>query len=213
MKLTVCGATGGTGREVVRQALEAGHEVTAVVRGPARLPDGLGGVRVVTADVTDPQSLRPAIEGRDAVISALGPRSRKHARDGVVAPATRGILSALEICGVRRLVAVSAAPVGPSPQGDPFLDREIMTPLIRRVLRDVYTDLGAMEEAIRGSDTEWTVIRPPRLLDKPLTGTYRLAVGGNVPGGRTIARSDLAHAILAVLDDPATAGQVVGVAY
>ncbi|MEU8378756.1 SDR family oxidoreductase [Streptosporangium sp. NPDC048865] len=213
MKLTVCGATGGTGREVVRQALEAGHEVTAVVRDPARLPDGLVGVRVVTADVTDPRTLRPVIEGRDAVISALGPRSRRLAREGVVAPATRGILSALEICGVRRFVAVSAAPVGPSPQGAPFLDRRVMTPLIRRILRDVYADLGAMEELVRGSGTEWTVMRPPRLLDRPLTGTYRLAVGGNVPGGHTIARADLAHATLAVLDDPATAGQVVGVAY
>jgi len=213
MKLTVCGATGGTGREVVRQALEAGHEVTAVVRDPARLPDDLTGVRVVTADVTDPGSLRPAMEGRDAVISGLGPRSRKLAKDGVTAPATRGILSAMEVCGVRRFVAVSAAPVGPSPQDDPFLDRRITTPLIRRFLRDVYTDLEAMEEAVRASNTEWTVMRPPRLLDKPRTGTYRLAVGGNVPGGRTIARSDLAHAILDLLDDPATVGQVVGIAY
>ncbi|MER5649837.1 SDR family oxidoreductase [Streptosporangium sp. NPDC002524] len=213
MKLTVCGATGGTGREVVRQALEAGHEVTAVVRDPARLPDDLTGVRVVTADVTDPRSLRPAMEGRDAVISGLGPRNRKLAREGVVAPATRGILSALEVCGVRRFVAVSAAPVGPSPQDAPFFDRRIMTPLIRRLLRDVYTDLGAMEEAIRASGSEWTVMRPPRLLDKPRTGTYRLVVGGNVPGGHTIARADLAHAILALLDDPATVGQVVGIAY
>ncbi|GAA4198368.1 SDR family oxidoreductase [Streptosporangium oxazolinicum] len=213
MKLTVCGATGGTGREVVRQALEAGHEVTAVVRDPARLPEGLTGARVVTADLADPESLRPAMEGRDAVISGIGPRSRKLARDGVVAPAARSVLSVMEVCGVRRFVAVSAAPVGPSPQGDPFLDRRIVTPLVRWALRDVYTDLRAMEKIVWGSGTDWTVMRPPRLLDRPLTGRYRLAIGGNVPGGHTIARSDLAHAILALLDNPATVGQVVGVAY
>ncbi|GAA2883641.1 SDR family oxidoreductase [Streptosporangium fragile] len=213
MKLTVCGATGGTGQEIVRQALAAGHEVTAVVRDPARLPEGLTGLRVVTADVTDPKALRPAMEGRDAVVSGIGPRSRKQARAGVVAPATRAILSAMALCGVRRFVAVSAAPVGPSPEGDPFLDRRIILPLVRRSLRDVYADLGAMEQAVGGSDTEWTIVRPPRLLDRPLTGTYRRVVGANVPAGRTIARSDLAHAILTLLDDPATVRQVVGVAY
>ncbi|MGJ6965172.1 NAD(P)-dependent oxidoreductase [Streptosporangium sp. G11] len=213
MKLTVCGATGGTGQEVVRQALEAGHEVTAVVRDPARLPEILTGVRVVTADLSAPESLRSAMEGRDAVISGIGPRSRKIARDGVVATATRSVLASMDSCGVRRLVVVSAAPVGPSPQGEPFLGRRIVTPLVRRALRDVYTDLRAMEKSICGSNAEWTIMRPPRLLDKPLTGKYRLAIGGNVPGGHTIARSDLAHAILALLDNPATVEQVVGVAY
>ncbi|MEU4836084.1 SDR family oxidoreductase [Streptosporangium sp. NPDC023615] len=213
MRLTVCGATGGTGREVVRQALEAGHEVTAVVRDPARLPDGLTGARVVTADLTDPRALRSAVEGRDAVISGLGPRDRAQARAGVAAPVTRVILAALEECGVRRLVAVSAAPLGASPPGDPFLDRRIVTPLVRAVLRDVYADLGAMERAIAESGTDWTVMRPPRLLNGPVTGRYRTAVGANLPAGRTVARSDLAHAMLAVLDDPATVGRTVGIAY
>ncbi|MGC5014332.1 NAD(P)-dependent oxidoreductase [Streptosporangium sp. DT93] len=213
MKLTVCGATGGTGQEVVRQALEAGHEVTAVVRDPARLPDGLTGARVVTADMTDPRALRPAVEGRDAVISGLGPRDRAQARAGVAAPVTRVILAAMAECGVRRLVAVSASPLGTSPPGDPFLDRRILAPVIRAFLRDVYADLGAMEKAIAASDTDWTVMRPPRLLNGPATGRYRLAVGAGLAAGRTIARSDLAHAMLAVLDDPATVRRTVGIAY
>ncbi|MFI6512643.1 NAD(P)-dependent oxidoreductase [Streptosporangium sp. NPDC050855] len=213
MKLTVCGATGGTGQEVVRQALEAGHEVTAVVRDPARLPGDLAGARVVTADVTDPRSLRPAIEGRDAVLSGLGARSRGQAKAGVAAPVTRGILAAMAGCGVRRLVVVSAAPLGTSPPGEPFLDRRILTPLVRAVLSPVYDDLRAMERAIAESDTDWTVLRPPRLLNGPVTGRYRLAVGSGVRAGRTIARADLAHAMLAVLDDPATVRRTVGIAY
>jgi uncharacterized protein YbjT (DUF2867 family) len=71
----------------------------------------------------------------------------------------------------------------------------------------------AVVREIRRSATQWTVVRPPKLVDKPLTGEYRIAVGGNVPRGYAISRSDTAHAMLAALDNPATLGQAVGVAY
>ncbi|MET8678736.1 SDR family oxidoreductase [Streptomyces sp. NPDC004647] len=203
MELTVLGATGGTGRQVVQQALEAGHSVTAVVRDPSRLPVTGAGLTVVTADVTDPESLLPALEGRDAAISALGPRGRKQAR--IAAAGTRAILSALDTCGVRRFAAVSAAPVGPLPEGEGVVARTVLIPLLWAVFRDVYTDLAAMEGEIRRSSADWTIVWPPRLTDKPVTGTYRRVGGGNVPHGRSISRADLAHALLAVLDEP-TAG-------
>lgn len=211
MKLTVFGATGGTGRQVVRQALDAGHSVTAVVRDPARLPVSHPALEVVTADVTEPEALHPALAGRDAAISALGASSRKHV--GIASAGTRGILHAMEACGVRRFAAVSAVPVGPAPDGEGFLLRRVLTPLLRTLLREVYADLAAMEQEVRRSAVEWTVVRPPRLLDKPLTGNYRRVVGGNVPRGHSISRADLAHAMLAVLDDAATFKQAAGVAY
>lgn len=211
MKLTVFGATGGTGREVVRQALAAGHQVAAVVRDPARLPISHSALEVVTAELTGPEALRPALAGREAVISALGPNSRKDA--GIAALALRSILRAMETSDVRRLTVLSAAPVGQVADGEGFFYRSVVLPLLRRVLRDVYADLGAMEQEVRRSAMEWTIVRPPRLTDKPLTGTYRRVVGGNVPHGHFISRADLAHAMLATLDDPATVKQVVGVAY
>jgi putative NADH-flavin reductase len=210
MKLTVFGATGGTGKEVVRQALDAGHQVAAVVRDPARLPISHSALEVVTADVTDPESLRPALAGREAVISALGPRGKKEV--GIASRALRSIVRAMEANDVRRLVVISAVPVGPVPEGEMFLYRSVALPLLRRILRDVYADLAAMEEEVRRSAVEWTIVRPPRLTDKPLTGSYRRVVGGNVPRGYTISRADVAHAMLAVLDDPATVKQAVGVA-
>ena len=88
-----------------------------------------------------------------------------------------------------------------------------MLPFISAFLRDTYVDLGEMEDEMRRSTTEWTVVRPPKLVDKPLTGTYRTVVGANVPRGYSISRADTAHLMLAVLDDPATIGQAVGVAY
>jgi len=210
MKLTVFGATGGIGGHVVRQALDAGHEVTAVVRDPSRLGiDGDGRLEVVRADLTDARSLRPALAGRDAVLSGLGARSRKDA--GVAARLTRTVLDAMEAAEVRRLVVVSAAPVGPEPD-DGFLDRG-MRAIVSKVLRDVYDDLRAMEAALAGSATDWTVVRPPRLQDKPLTGRYRTVVGGFPPRGRFIGRADVAHAMLALTEDPGAVKQGVGVAY
>ncbi|WP_307621919.1 NAD(P)-dependent oxidoreductase [Streptomyces sp. V3I7] len=210
MKLTVFGATGGIGQELVRQALAAGHPVTAVVRDPARLTVTGANLEVFRSDLSDPEALRPAIAGRDAVLSGLGARSRKDA--GVAAGLTRTVLGAMEAEGVRRLLVVSAAPVGPQPAGAGVLDRALMG-VVSSVLKDIYTDLRAMEAELGRSATDWTSVRPPRLLDKPLTGSYRTVVGGFPPKGRFIARADVAHAMLAMIDDPATLKQGVGVAY
>ncbi|MEH0546215.1 NAD(P)H-binding protein [Streptomyces sp. B21-105] len=210
MRFTVFGATGGIGREVVRQALDAGHDVTAVVRDPAGL--GVTGDRleVVRADLADPESLRRAVAGRDAVLSGLGARSRKDA--GVAARLTRTVVSALEAEGVRRLLVVSAAPVGPEPVADGFLDRTVRG-LVSAALKDVYADLRAMEAELARSATDWTVVRPPRLQDKPVTGRYRTVVGGFPPKGRFIGRADVAHAMLAMTENAGTVKQGVGVAY
>ncbi|MFB7332566.1 NAD(P)-dependent oxidoreductase [Streptomyces adustus] len=210
MNLTVLGATGGIGQEIVRQALASGHRVTAVVRDPARLTVTGAGLEVFRTDLSDPAELRPAVAGRDAVLSGLGARSRKDA--GVAARLTRTVLAAMEAEGARRLLVVSAGPVGPEPEGDGLLDRT-MRGLVSAALKDVYTDLRAMEAELTGSATDWTVVRPPRLQNKPLTGRYRTVVGGFPPGGRFIARADVAHAMLAMIGDPATVKQGVGLAY
>ena len=212
MMITVFGATGGIGGHVVRQALDAGHKVTAVVRDPARFDVSHPALEVATVPgLTDPEALRPALEASDAAISGVGPRGRK---DGPVASSTaRGILRAMEASGVRRFVAVSAVPVGPVPEGESWVNRRIILPLIGAFARDVYADLAEMEDEIRRSTTEWTIVRPPKLVNRPLTGRYRTSVGGNVPRAYTISRADVAHAMLAMLDDPATIGQAVGVAY
>ncbi|WP_055493147.1 NAD(P)-dependent oxidoreductase [Streptomyces sp. TP-A0356] len=210
MKLTVFGATGGIGQEIVKQALAGGHQVTAVVRDPARLTSTGQGLEVFRADLGDPEALRPAVAGRDAVLSGLGPRSRKDA--GVAARLTRTVLAALEAEGVRRVLVVSAGPVGPEPEGEGVLDSTVRG-IVSALLRDVYADLREMEAALADSATDWTVVRPPRLQNKPLTGSYRTVVGGFPRRGRFISRADVAHAMLAMVDDPATVKQGVGLAY
>ena len=210
MRCTVFGATGGTGQQLVRQALAAGHEVTAVVRDPARLPVQHEWLDVVTADVTDPEALAVAVTGRDAVLSALGAPSNKAA--GIASRGTTAILRAMERCGVRRYVGVSAAPVAPWTEGEPLFFRAVVLPLLRRALRPVYADLAVMEDAIRASVSEWTIVRPPGLTDKPAKGTYQQVISANVMRSHTIPRADLAAAVLAMVEEPATVKQAVGVA-
>ncbi|MFD9493665.1 NAD(P)-dependent oxidoreductase [Streptomyces sp. NPDC060005] len=210
MKLTVLGATGGIGQEIVRQALGSGHQVTAVVRDPARLTVTGTGLEVFRTDLADPEALRPAVAGRDAVLSGLGARRRKDA--GVASRLTRTVLGAMEAEQTRRLLVVSASPVGPAAAEDGFVDRA-MRGMISSLLKDVYADLREMEAALAASATDWTTVRPPRLQDKPVTGSYRTAVGGFPARGRFIGRADVAHAMLAMTDDPATVKQGVGIAY
>ncbi|MFJ6431498.1 NAD(P)-dependent oxidoreductase [Streptomyces sp. NPDC091416] len=211
MRLTVFGATGGIGQEIVRQAVAAGHEVTAVVRDPARLPVPLSGITVHTAArIDDSEALREAVAGRDAVLSGLGAQGRK--ADGIAERLTRGVLTAMEAEGTRRLLVVSAAPVAPKPADDPLIDR-MMLAMIGAVLKEVYADLTAMEAALAASAADWTSVRPPKLTNGPLTGRYRTVVGANPRSGRSISRADVAHAMLALTDDPSSVRQGVGVAY
>lgn len=220
MKLTIVAATGGIGRHLLDQALAAGHDVTAVVRDPKKLTRE---VRAVRADLAAPDAtaLESAVAGADAVLSGLGPRSRSDT--GVTGPGTRALVDAMRATGVRRIVVVSAAPVGtvPSPgrphpprhdPGDGLLMRHVLSPIVKAVLRAHYADLAAMEDLLRDSGLDWTAVRPPRLTDGPLTGTYRTAFGRNIRGGALISRADVAHLMLHVLDEPDTVGQTVGIA-
>ncbi|MFE9662177.1 NAD(P)H-binding protein [Streptomyces sp. NPDC005955] len=209
MRITVFGATGGVGQEIVRQGLAAGHQVTAVVRDPARLTVTGDGLDVVRTDLTAPEEVRAAVAGRDAVLSALGPRSRKDG--GVTARLTRAVLAAMAAEDVRRLLVVSASPLAAAPPGEPLSDR-LMGAVVNRVFRYAYDDLRLMEAALAASSTDWTAVRPPRLLDGPVTGRYRTLVGGNPPSARSIRRADVAHAVLALIDDRTTVGRAVGVA-
>jgi putative NADH-flavin reductase len=220
MKLTIFAATGGIGRQALEQALAAGHDVTAVVRNPKKLS---GEVRIVTADLAapDPAALESAVAGADAVLSALGPRSRSEA--GIVSRGTRAIVQAMQATDVRRIVVVSAAPIGtvPSPgrpkppkhdPGDGFFMRNLLSPLVKAALRKPYADLALMEDILQDSGLDWTVVRPPRLTNGPLTGTYRTAYGRNVRGGIRVSRADVAHLMLRALEQPETIKQTIGIA-
>ncbi len=220
MKLTIIAATGGVGRELLEQAVAAGHDVTAVVRNPGKLSRE---VRAVTTDMAapDPAALESAIAGADAVLSGLGPHSNSDA--GIASQGTRALVAAMSATTVRRIVVVSASPVStvPSPgrpnppkhdPGDGFFMRYLFSKIASARFGKVYADLALMEDILAGSELEWTVVRPPQLTDKPPTGTYRTAYGQNIRGGLSVPRADVAHLMLGVLNRPETIHQTIGIA-
>jgi len=220
MKLTIFAATGGVGRQLLEQAIAAGHDVTAVARNPAKLTRQ---VRTVTADLAaaDSAALEPAVAGADAVLSGLGPHSNADA--GIAAPGTQSIVAAMQATGVRRIVVVSAAPVStvaspgnPNPPkhdpGDGFFMRHLFSRIAAARFGKVYDDLAAMEDILRDSGLDWTVVRPPQLTDKPPTGNYRTAYGQNLRRGLSVPRADVARFMLYALGQPETIGKVIGIA-
>lgn len=222
MRLTIVGATGGIGSQLLLQAVALGHEVTVVVRNPKQL--AITPASVVTTDLmaADPISLRAAVDRADAVLSGLGARSAVEA--GVASRGTRALVAAMQATGVQRIVVVSAASVGtvpspgrPSPPrhnpGDGFMMRHVAAPIAKAAFRKHYADLALMEDILRDSTLDWTVSRPPRLLNTRLTGKYRTAFEQNVRAGMFISRADVAHHMLDLLDDPETVHHTIGIAY
>jgi putative NADH-flavin reductase len=219
--LTIVAATGGIGRQLLEQALTAGHDVTAIVRNPTSIT---AGVRVVQTDLAHPDvaALESAVKDADAVLSGLGARTKAEA--GVAWRGTQALVDAARATDVRRIVVVSAAPIGtvPSPErpdaprhdpGDGFFMRHLGATFAKTAFRIHYADLARMEDVVRGSGLDWTISRPPKLTDRPLTGHYRTALGQNIRGGFSISRADVAHQMLHCLDQPETIRQTVGLAY
>jgi len=206
MKLIVFGATGGTGRQVVAQALSAGHMVTAVVRRLDALILQHDRLRVLCGDVLHPATLAQPLAGQDAVVSALGDRSR--APTTVFSAGVSNIMQAMKVAGVRRLICISAAGLDP---GSGLL-RSIAKSILSRMLRDAYDDMRRMEALVRDSGLDWTIIRAPMLTDKPRTGRYQIATNQHLSRGWSIARADLADYIVTHLAEPGSYRALVEIA-
>ncbi|MBL8471530.1 MAG: NAD(P)H-binding protein [Rhodocyclaceae bacterium] len=198
MNVVVFGATGATGRELVKQALAAGHRVTAYVRDAAQLPQRPG-LRILAGSTCDAKALGRALAGQDAVLSALGGRPWRR-REYVCSSALRLILPAMERHGVRRIVAISTVGAGTSRAHVGWPARMLKLGLL---LRSEVQDKEAMEAQLEASSTDWTVVRVGRLTDEPARGTWRAADDGSIRGSGSIARADVAAFMLGELDSTA----------
>ena len=192
MKVLVLGATGGTGRLIVHDALEKGHSVVALVRSKARAPD-LPGADMIEGDARDEGSLTRALDGCDAVISSLGTGLSPFREVSVLTDATRALVPAMTRKGVRRLVCISALGVGDSRGHGGFVFDRLFLPLL---LRHAYKDKGRQEAAIRASSLDWVIVRPAMLINNPARGSLRAVSDlAGVSGGK-IARADVARFVV-----------------
>ncbi|MGW8762430.1 NAD(P)-dependent oxidoreductase [Streptomyces sp. NPDC055815] len=216
MKLMLFGVTGGTGAQLLAQALAAGHQVTAVARDPARVPvtDPAARLALLPGDVLAPEAWRQAVTGHDAVLSCLGSTDRKHPTT-VYSEGTRNIVEAMRASGVGRLLCLSSAGLEVTPEV-PLPQRLVTRYVIQRLYRHGYADMARMESFVRSpaaDGTAWTVVRPPMLTDGPLTGTYRTAENAPLQRPKSLSRADLAHYLLTHVDDRRAHRAVVEVAY
>ncbi|MFO0595028.1 MAG: SDR family oxidoreductase [Myxococcaceae bacterium] len=172
MKVLVIGATGGTGKHLVRKLLEQGHEVTAFARNPADVATKHERLRVVKGDARDLATVEAAVAGQDAVLNAFGPRSLK--RDDLQEVQMRHLVAAMKKHGVKRVVNLSAAGAGDSAHTSPFFFKIIRG----TVLRHVYADKNRAEPLLLNSDLEFINVRPGQLLDTAARGGVRVSKTG-----------------------------------
>jgi len=191
-KILVLGATGGTGRLIVSQALARGHEVTALVRSPEKASD-LKGIRLVIGDVRDEKALREALKGQDAVISALGTPASPFREVTLLSTATRALVNAMNAEHVSRLVCITGLGAGDSAGHGGFLFDNVIFPLL---LKKVYADKDRQEAIVRNSGLDWILVRPSVLNDKPSRGSVRALTDLSDFHGGTISREDVARFVL-----------------
>jgi putative NADH-flavin reductase len=192
MKIVVFGASGGTGIQVVEQALAAGHSVTAFVRTPAKVTILHPNLTLFQGDVMDAAAVEKATAGQEAVVSTISP-SRPPV-PGMMEMAAKNILEAMMKAGIRRLVSTSGAGVH-DPQDQPkFMDR-LMKRLLTQMAGDVLRDSEASVNLIRSSEVDWTIARFPRLTDGPGKGLYHVGYLGK-NSGMQLSRADAADFVL-----------------
>ncbi len=205
MKLILFDSTGGIGRQVVAQALGAGHQVTAVTRRPEMLNIQHERLQVVRGDALQLDSFHQALNGQDAVVSALGIITKEATE--FYSSRMRNILEAMHTAEVLRLLCVSASAVDPT-----GWQRWVIKPILWRLYGGMYANLLRMEAAVKASDLDWTIMRPHRLTDEPRTERYRVAINRHLRWGFSSPQADVADFIITHLSDPATYGTTMELA-
>ena len=204
MQLLIFGATGGTGRELVREALDRGHSVTAFARNPSTLREREG-LSLIAGDVLDASAVERAVAGHDAVLCAVGRPASKPGR--VRSQGTRNIVQAMQRAGVRRLVCQSTLGTGDTRATLPPLYRYALVPLL---LRRTFTEHERQEAFVRASRLDWTIVRAGALTDGERTGTY----GHGRPGAEfRISRADVADFALGLVADGTYLRESPGLSY
>ncbi len=203
MRLLVIGATGPTGRELVQQGLELGHEITAVARNPETA--GLAqGAKVVKADVMDAASMQVAVTGQDAVLSSLGSKlSRKPTT--LFSEGTSNLIRAMKNAKVQRLVCITGIGAGDSKGHGGFLYDKIFQPLL---LDEIYKDKTRQEELIRTSQLKWTIVRPGALTNGAKTGSVKSYTDLTGVTIGKISRADVAAFVLKAVGDETAVGKI-----
>ena len=191
MKIAIFGATGGTGEELVKQALKQGHEITALVRNPQKFSFSDQRVNIVKGDVLNKDDVSKTVQGNDAVLVAFGVKPPSKTK--VVGPGTKNIIDAMKTHNVKRLIVASAMFMDDAVRKNSFL----ISLLTKTFMKGLYADKLVQESAIRKSGLKWVIVRPVGLANGPKTETYRFGESLELKGlFPMIARADVADFML-----------------
>ena len=198
MRILITGATGGTGREIVREALARGYQVNALARSAADAASLLPGADITEGDARDGDAVAKALAGCDAVISALGTKLSLLHEETLLSTATRILINEMQTKEIMRLVCITGIGAGDSHGHGGFLYDHIAQPLL---LSSTYRDKDRQEEEIRESGLDWTIVRPTNLKDGPATDKIRALTDLTGFHGGSIARTDVARFLISELTD------------
>ncbi|MCJ8746854.1 hypothetical protein PDJAM_G00146660 [Pangasius djambal] len=216
MKIAVLGATGQTGQQLVNQALQQGHIITAIVRNPSKLTINHENLKVVVGNIFSEDSLKPHFTGQDAVMSCLGfPTSFLYGVTGYSESMT-ATLNAMREVKVNRIITMTSWYTDPnSGTRSSFFIRFMLLPIIRSVLSNMYEMEKLLEKT---EDINWTVVRPPGLQNTPVTDKEFLTHEGyyvpdenDYPVGQAVSRSDVARFMLSLLSSNAWIKKAVAI--
>ncbi|WP_045212525.1 NAD(P)-dependent oxidoreductase [Desulfonatronovibrio magnus] len=208
MKLVVFGATGKTGKEVVRQALQKDFDITVFVRNPDKVLLRPANLTILQGDVLDQSAVSKAVQGQDAVISVLGAGIRK---TDLRTKGTRNIVKAMQEHGVKRIVSQSSLGIGETIDNLSIMARYLCVPVF---LKNALIDHAGQEELIMESELDWTIVRCAGLTSGPLTEKYQhgfTSKKSNIKG--RISRADVAHFMLSQLKDSSYLNKTVSISY
>jgi putative NADH-flavin reductase len=195
MKLLIIGASRGIGLQLLEQALQAGHVVTAFARHLQKIPQPQEGLRLIAGDILEGPQVKQAVAGQEAVCLTIGVGVTWKPVT-VFSQGTEHVLVAMAEHGVKRLVCITGIGAGDSKGHGGLLYDQVFKPLL---LKTIYADKDRQEALIRASEAEWTIVRPGFLTNGPLTGKYRVITDLRGLTAGKISRADVAHFMLAEL--------------
>nr|WP_294941751.1 SDR family oxidoreductase [uncultured Mucilaginibacter sp.] len=209
-KIVIFGASGGTGKQVVAMALQQGFEVTTIIRNPDAFYIQHPNLKIAKGDILAPSTFKNKLQGQDAVISCLG--VPKIQETTLYSAGIRNIVQSMQEVGLDRILCISSGALD-IPPGSSFIMRFLLKNVLQRIYKPIYTDMRLMEDTLKASGLNWTIVRAPKLTDGKNKGRNRNITGQPLKGIPQISRADLAGYLLEHLDDLSVFKQTVDVAY
>jgi putative NADH-flavin reductase len=200
-EMTIFGATGEAGRQLIEQALAEGDEVVAFVRNPSKLTIRHEQLRIVQGELQNRAGIEQAVNGTDAVISLLGPRLGEDSKSSPLAQGTQNIIAAMKKSGVRRLIAVSTHSAS-APNDMPDLRFKMLVSMIKTTMRPAYEEIVNVAQIVRDSDLDWTIVRVSILNSNPKSGNVKVGYLGKGEVSVRLSRADMADFILGKVKNP-----------